>query len=366
MAKQNSKSANSSAKTNAKPRKPSLKTRLAAKLKSLKDFWKNPSPLHRSFRRSYRDEYLQQSQFEAPGLLDHLFDTLKIIAKSWRIFLPLLILTTFAAILLLGVLSEDTYVSYQEAIATSEAESGVNHIGAITKALLLLVTTSTTGGISQDAVTNQTAFGIILIVIVWLITIYVIRQIQSGKTPTFRSAAYNALGPFLSTFATLLVVLIQLLPIFIFIVAYSSALETDLLATPFYAFLFFCFAAVMILISVYCLSSSAIALAAVTAPGLYPGVALRAASRLVAGRRMKFILRLMVLIVAIIITGTVVLVPLILLDLALKSVFTFLAGVPFISVCFICFTVFVVIYTSAYIYLYYRAMLDYDKNQLSS
>ena len=47
--------------------------------------------LHKSFRRSYREDYVRD--LEVPGIMYHIFATFKIIFKNWKLFLPLLILT---------------------------------------------------------------------------------------------------------------------------------------------------------------------------------------------------------------------------------------------------------------------------------
>ena len=116
----------------------------------------------------------------------------------------------------------------------------------------------------------------------------------------------------------------------------------------------------MIVLSGYLLSSSLIALVAVSAPGLYPMKALGAASDLMMGRRVRFILRLIAGLMAMVVTWVIVMLPLILFDLWMKT-FEWTAGVPFIPICLNVMTCFTVIYFTAYLYLYYRWMLNYDE-----
>ena len=121
--------------------------------------------------------------------------------------------------------------------------------------------------------------------------------------------------------------------------------------------MFFIFAAVMILLSAYLLSSSLIALIAVSAPGLYPMKALRTASDLMMGRRTKFIIRLVALILTIAIMWVVVMLPLILFDMWMKQC-EWTAGIPFVPICMATMTCFTAIYVTTYLYKYYRWMLD--------
>ena len=137
----------------------------------------------------------------------------------------------------------------------------------------------------------------------------------------------------------------------------SAAIQTEFLSTPFYALLFFIFAALMILISGYLLSSSLIALIAVSAPGLYPLKALNTASDLMMGRRVKFIIRLIALIIALVIVWLIVMMPLILFDLWMKQ-FEWTQGIPFVPICLSVMTCFTGVYVTAYLYLYYRWLLE--------
>ena len=75
----------------------------------------------------------------------------------------------------------------------------------------------------------------------------------------------------------------------------------------------------MIILSAYLLSSSLIALVAVTAPGMYPMRALHAASDLMMGRRVRFILRLIALVLALAIIWVIVMIPLIFFDLLMRG-----------------------------------------------
>ena len=91
-------------------------------------------------------------------------------------------------------------------------------------------------------------------------------------------------------------------------------------------------------------------------PGLYPMKAIRTASDLMMGRRVKLILRLVALALTLALMWVIVMLPLILFDLMMKQ-FEWTAGVPFVPICFAAMTCFTYIYGAAYLYLYYRWML---------
>ena len=93
---------------------------------------------------------------------------------------------------------------------------------------------------------EEPQFLYILFLIIWLSTIFILRHRLAGHKIKLRDALYNAMTPLVSTFLVFIVALIQCIPIFILIIVYSAAVQTEFLSTPFYALVFFIFAAVMI------------------------------------------------------------------------------------------------------------------------
>lgn len=313
--------------------------------------------LHRSFKRSYREDY--KRELNVPGIMAHLFETFKILFKNWKTFGLLLVVIVALNAFLVGLMNEDTYVQFQN-IFDQISEENNTSVNQVAKAGLLLISTITTGGFNANMSEVQGVFAVILIIITILVTIYLLRHIMAGHKVKLRDGLYNACTPLLSAAAIIGIIFLQCIPIFIFIIGYSTAVSTNFLATPFYALVFFIFAVAMFLLSGYWLSSSLIALVAVTAPGLYPMKAMHAASDLMAGRRFKFMIRIMALILALLIMWVIVMIPLILFDLWMKT-FEWTAGIPFVSFCLMIMTVFSIIFASTYLYIYYRWMLDYDE-----
>lgn len=314
--------------------------------------------LHKSFKRSYREDYVRETK--VPGIMYHIFATFKIIFKNWKLFLPLMVIVILLYASLVGIMSEDTYKQFQEILDQTSAKIAGGDIGNVGKAGLLLISTVTTGGLSGSSSEAATVFGVTIFLIVWLTTIFILRHRLAKHKIKLRDALYNSMTPLISTFVVLVVALIQCIPIFILVIVFSAAVQTEFLATPFYALVFFIFAAVMILLSGYLLSSSLIALIAVSAPGLYPLQALHTASDLMMGRRIKFIIRLIAVFITMVFLWVIVLLPLIVFDLWMKS-FAWTAGIPFVPVCLVVMTCFTMIYVTAYLYLYYRWMLNYEE-----
>lgn len=239
-----------------------------------------------------------------PGMSEHIVKSFQMIFKNWKLFLPLTVI---------GV-------------------------------LILVLTMGTTG------LFNETAgvFVVLVILILWLTTIWLLRQKMAGHKVKLRDGLYNSMTPLISTFLIFAVVIVECVPILLFVIAYSAANETGFLTMPFYALLFWGFAALMFTISGYLLSSSLIALLAVTAPGVYPFRALVMATELMMGRKVRFILRLVVLALVLAVIFAAVVFPL----SALKVPAEVLAVIVEILACF------GTIYMATYLYILYRSILD--------
>lgn len=322
-------------------------------------FWSQRERLHRSFKRSYREDYVRETN--TPGLLSHAITTFQFIFKHWKVFLPFVAVMTVMYVVLVGLLSEDLYTQFQDSIDESSAELAGGSIGNVAKAGLLLLSTITTGGLSTAMGEAQIVFMLMLFLIIWLVTVYLTRHFLAGGKPKLRDGLYNALSPFISTLLVFVVIFIQAIPIMLVIITYSAAMLTGFLNTPFYALLYFIFAALMILISVYLLSSSLMGLVVVTTPGTYPLQALASASDLMAGRRVKFIIRIIYLLIVVALVYVVIMTPIILLDLWIKSMWEWMFGIPVVPFCLLVLTCFSFIYATVYIYRYYRWLLDYQE-----
>ena len=313
--------------------------------------------LHKSFKRSYREDY--KRELHAPGLLHHAVNTFKIIFKNWKLFLPLVLLATVMGIVLVGMMSEETYQEFQKAFdQTNEEYNG--RFGNVAKAGLMLISTVATGGLNQNMGELESTFMIIIFLVLWLVTVYILRHVMAGKKLKLRDALYNALAPLLSTLCLMLLFIVELVPALIAIILYVVANDTGFLSTPFYALILFILAALLILLTIYLISRTIVAMVAVTVPGTYPVQALRIAADVLTGRRVRFIVRLLFLVFVVAIIYVIVMLPIILLDMWLKASFEWLSNVPIVSFFLVLVTTFVFVYASSYIYLFYRRMIESD------
>lgn len=269
---------------------------------------------HKSFKRSYREDYIRD--LEVPGMAYHIFYTFKLLCLNYKIFLPLLFVMVVLAIFLIGV--ADNFLNGQTVV-----------------------------------------FGSLVFLMIWLTTIFAIRHRLAGNKINFRDVLYNSMSPLLSTFVVLVVMAIQCIPIMIVVIGYSSAVETHFLDTPFYAFLFFTFAILFGLLSLYLVSGTLMAFVAVSAPGLYPIEALKTTNELMRGRKIRFILRIVLLLILITVMWIIVMFPIANLG-TFMSQYEWAAKIPLVKVCGVIMSCFLAMYTACYFYVYYRWMLRFD------
>ena len=316
--------------------------------------------LHRSFKRSYHEDY--QRKTELPSLTSQASAAFKMFFKFWKIFLPLLLIFVGLYIFLIGAMSENTLADVKANVEQTNKDVADGKIGTVGKAGLTLLGIISTGGLTtmNDA---QIVIAVLLFTIIWLVAIYLARHLLAGHQEIkMRDGFYSALSPLVSTLVVGLIIFLEAVPIMLTIIVFQVALTTEFLSTPFYALLFFMFAALMITLSLYLLSSSFFAIIVVSAPGLYPLTAVRMAKNLIMGRRLRFLIRVFYLVIIVALLYLLLLMPAIILDGVLKAQFAWLAEskIPFVAIIQLTITVFIFIYLSIYFYLFYRALLDYN------
>ena len=264
----------------------------------------------KSFKRYERREFVRE--LEVPGMGQHIFQSFKMIFLSWKIFLPFIFIVTLVTVGILGFLNLSSYKDV--AVGTVIA---------------------------------------IIILVVWLTTIFVMRHKMAGNKVGLRDALYNAMTPLISSLVVLVLVVIQAIPVMLLVIAHSSAVETHFLDTPFYAFLFLVFAGLMILLTSYLWSGTLMALVAVSVPGLYPLEAIKASNELMMGRRIRFILRIIALLIVLFVIWA----------LTIWPMAAFVGESPVTSVVLTIIGCFSIIYIATYLYLYYRWMLKFDTKE---
>lgn len=312
---------------------------------------------HRSFRRTYRRDYVRSLQL--PGywiFTNYVFQTLW---KKRRLFG--LLALTYAVItgVVVGISSQDTYSQLTNALQQTGGDVLQGGWGEIGKASLLLMA-AVTGGANETPTEGQQIYGGLLMLLVWLTTVWLLRNIMAGHNVRLRDGLYSAGAPILSTFLVSIVLLVQLLPLGLAFVGYSAAISSGLLSGGVAAMVFWTVALLLSVLSLYWITSTIIALVIVTLPGMYPLKAIKTAGDLVIGRRIRILLRLLWMLLVVVVIWVIIMVPIIIFDTWLKGIWTAIAGVPVVPVILLAMSSATVIWMASYVYLLYRKVVDDD------
>jgi hypothetical protein len=312
---------------------------------------------HRSFRRTRRRDYVRS--LKLPGYWSFTNYVRKTLWKSRRVFFGVLAVYAILTILLIGLASQDSYSELSSVLRASSGEVLKGNWGEIGQAGLLLVT-GVTGQYSAAPTEAQQVYSIILAFFTWLTSVWLLRALLAGKKPRLRDGLYNAGAPILPTLLVGVLILIQLLPLAVAILGFSALLPFGIMDGGMEAMLFWTAALLLGSLSLYWITSTLIALVVVTLPGMYPMQAIKAAGDLVIGRRIRILLRFLWLVLITALGWAFIMVPVILFDTWLKGVWPATAWIPTIPVMLLVMSTTTIVWTSSYIYLFYRRVVDDD------
>lgn len=355
-------------KTPTKKKRPAAKERgVSARLKTIPVKWglglkRRRSGLlarrpHRSFRVTRRRDYVRP--LTLPGYWSFTNEVRRTFWHHKKLFFGLAAFYGILSAVLVGLASQDTYAQLSELLRDSSKEVLSGNMGEIGQAGLVF-TTILSGTLNGTPTEAQQLYGVILGLLTWLATVWLLRSIIAGKHPRLRDGLYSSGAPILPTFLVGMVFVIQLLPMVLAAIGYSAASSSGLLDTGVEAMIFWVAAGLLGLLSLYWTTSTMIALVVVTLPGMYPLQAIKAAGDLVIGRRTRILLRFLWLVAVTLVVWIIIMIPVILLDAWIKGAWPAIAWLPIVPACLLVLSALTLIWTSGYTYLLYRKVVDDD------
>ena len=197
---------------------------------------------------------------------------------------------------------------------------------------------------------------VMAMLVLWLATLFFARRVMAGEKVKFRDGLYNAMTPLVSSLIVFVVLAVQCIPVMLIVIGYSAAVETNLFANVFYGSLFVLFAILMVVIAGFLLSGTLMGMIAVNTPGMYPWEALKLSHELMIGRRVEFVLKMLVLLMLLAVVYVVIVGPAVLVGLMLYNIGGIETPmlVPIVSTVAGCVAV---ILAGVYLYIYYRQIL---------
>lgn len=312
---------------------------------------------HRSFKRTLRRDYVRS--LKLPGYWAFTNHVRKTLWLHKNTFILLALIYGTLTVLLVGMASQDTYTQLSQTLRNTSSDIFKGNWGAIGQASLLLAT-GVSGDFGASLSQAQQICAVIIVLITWLTTVWLLRAMLAGQKPKLRDGLYNAGSPIISTFMVALLAVIQLIPIIVVILGFAALVPFGVLDGGAESMLFWGVALLLIALSVYWLTSTFIALVVVTLPGMYPMQAIKTAGDLVIGRRIRVLLRMLWLLFITALAWVIIVVPIILFDTWLKSVLPKIAWLPIVPSVLLVMGTLTSIWAASYIYLLYRRIVDDD------
>jgi hypothetical protein len=312
---------------------------------------------HRSFKKTERRDY--QRSLALPGYWALTNDVRKILWRNKKLFLALALIYGILTFVVVGLVSQASFKDYADTLRESGGKLFEGQWWEIGQAAILF-TGGVLGALNNSPGDVEKFVAVLLGLLVWLTTIWLLRAIMAGKRPYLRDALYNAGAPIISTFLVFLIAAIQLLPVALAALAFAAASTTGLVDDGIESMVFWAFELLLLTLTLYWITSTLFGMVVVTLPGMYPFNAIRTAGDLVIGRRIRILLRLLWGIWLTIAIWAVVMIPLILLDTWLKSIYSWFAWFPLIPILLLVIASLSIVWLSAYMYIFYRKVVDDD------
>ena len=312
---------------------------------------------HRSFRRTRQRDY--HRSLDLPGYWAFSAYVFGMIRRNSRLFAGLFVFYAVMAAVLVGLSSQDTYSQLSNLLDETGGGFFEGGWGSLGQAGLLLLT-GLSGSLSPQLTDAQQIFSVLISLLTWLTTVWLLRSILAGNKPRLRDGLYNAGSPIVATAIVFLVLLIQLLPATFAVIIVTSAMSTNLFEIGFMAMVICLVAALLFVLSVYWAVASILALIIVTLPGMYPWQAIRTAGDLAVGRRVRILFRTLWMMLVAFVVWVAIVLPTILLARRLSSTWSFFNTVPIVPVMIALVSSMIIIWSAAYMYLLYRKIVEDD------
>lgn len=306
---------------------------------------------HRSFKLTRRRDY--KRSLNIPGYWALTVESLGIFWKNRQLFLGIAVVYMLLMIMISGVVSQEAY-SHLKSTVDEASKDGLGSLVAIGSVFWSVFLGQISGG--QQNI-NQQSISLLSGLFLWLSSIWLVRAILAKKRPKARDAIYNSGSPVVALSILVFILLLQLTPAAIAIIVYGVIDSSGLLAQTPILMLAGGISILAVVLSIYWITSTFIAMIIVTIPGVYPMEAIRLSGDLVVGRRLRVLLRLSWLVVVLMLMWLFILVPMILLDSSLKQVLPDLGWLPLVPFTALLMATLSIIIAAIYIYSFYRKMV---------
>lgn len=266
----------------------SSKNKQVVKTPKISDNKKRKKPQYKSFRLQKRIKHPAKKLPNWWQLLKKSLLLMKVNLKPIAVFfvvyatLSILLVRGFGSVV--NVNEIQTVLEETVGINESSVESGLTTFG-------LLLSEGT-----QSATELGQLYQLILLVVACLAIIWLYRQQQAGNNVTMKTAFYRGMYPLIPFVLVVLVIGLQLIPAAIGNFLFATVTSNGLVVGAFEQIIWLLLFLSTLLLSLYMVSSSVIALFIVTLPEMTPMRALREARELVRHRRFSVLRKVLMIV----------------------------------------------------------------------
>lgn len=304
---------------------------------------------HKSFLRTRGRDKIRKPKIE--GFLAFPWYVFRVLWKRRWVYLRFVALYVVMSIAMVGASQISNIGSVNQVIDTANGSSGV--IGPVLRAAMTVGTTIS-GALNNNFSDVQYLYMSALYILSLLTIIWLVRQQLAGNKVVVRDGLYNASAPIASEYVLAGIGIAQLVPAALAVLVYMSATSLGLLEGGIETAMFSVALFLVVVLTLYFMTTTLFAMFIASIPGTYPLHAYRAARRIVAGQRMRLLFRLLWLVIVLLLGWFVVLVPIIII----VNSFVAGSGSAVIPVAVQIMTGASFVYGTAYAYLLYRRMID--------
>lgn len=301
---------------------------------------------HKSFALTRRRDIPKPAKL--PGYVVFTVSVARSLWQFRRTFFALLSVYVLISIVLIGVSQQEEYRTLTDALGDVSKDTSLDsltQVGGLFGATLL-------GSLNSSLTEVQQFYLVGVYVFTWLVVVWLLRQLTAGNRVRVRDGLYSAGAPLLSSALIVSLMGLQIVPGALGVLLFAFAIQSGAIAGVI-AMLFGVMAILLVVLSLYWLTSSLFALVIVTLPGTYPMTAIRGASEIALGKRAQLLRRLLWLVLVIALIWVVVLFPAIMVDIWVK-----VSWLPLVTIAVQVATGLSLIYGASYVFLLYRRMID--------
>lgn len=303
---------------------------------------------HKTFVRTRRRDKIKRPKIE--GYIAFPWYVLRMLWNRKWVYIRFIFTFFILSVIFIGALQADNISSVNETI--DSAASGTDVIGPVMRAAMT-VGSSIAGALNNNLSDVQYIYISALVILAILTVIWLLRHQLAGNKLKMRDGLYSAAAPIAAEYVLLIVGIAQLIPAALGVLVYVSATTAGLLSGGIETAMFSLALFLIVVLTLYFMTTTLFAMFIATIPGTYPMKAYRTARQIVAGQRLRLLLRLLWMVIILLVVNFIVLVPIVIVVNSFGG-----SGSWVIPIAYQLAVITSLVYGTAYGYLLYRRMID--------